>query len=179
MNYATEFREIPTALSNNAVLKSEMISLIKSENIPGKATEGGNRLDKLRLILENLVLGNIDISEAIKRVAEEIPRASSPHGQNNRVFPFGWEERLIRTQFSRFYNQAVLKEITKVSGAKCLIPHSTEESSSSECSVYLAGKEHLAQPLLDKLIESYSQGNFNRDYKIPHHPHCTHVVKPI
>jgi len=60
MNYATEFREIPTALSNNDALKSEMISLIKSESIPGKAVEGGERLDKLRIILENLTLGNIN-----------------------------------------------------------------------------------------------------------------------
>ena len=144
----------------------------------GKVTEGGDRLGRLRVILSDLVDGRIDLPQACRRVEAELPRHSSPYSGNNRVFPSGWAERLVRTQYSRFYNQAVMERLLTEGQTECFVPHSAGEDASSMCSQLLAGGIHPLRPLYDRLVSSYGQGNWDKAVKIPDHPHCTHVVTP-
>lgn len=176
--YANDFAEIPAALANNQPLRDAMLSLIASEPVPGKATEGGNRVMVLRTILQELASGGINVHQAIRRTEAELPRRDSPHAGNNRVFPDGWSERLIRTQYSRFYNQAVLEQLLGRHETECYVPHSASEEATTQCSRLLAGRTHRVQELHSLLVNFYSGGQWSTEPKIPDHPHCTHVVVP-
>ena len=173
---ANDFNEILSVLSQNDELRSAVLRLAETEPVAGKVTEGGNRLAHFRQILQDLVNNEIDLQEAFLRVHDELPRNTSLHGNNNRVFPDGWEERLMRTQLSRFYNQAVMEKLLAEGETECFVPHSSSEDSASPCSSQLAGRNQNLNTLHSRLVESYGQGNFSRDVKIPNHPHCTHVV---
>lgn len=177
--YANDFAEIPAALANNQPLRETMLSLIASEPIPGKVTEGGSRTETFRVIAQELALGTINVHQAIRRVEIELPRHASRHADNNRVFADGWAERLVRTQCSRFYNQAVLEQLLSRGDRECYVPHSASEDPGSQCSQVLAGRTHSVRDLHSLLIGSYSQGQWTSSPKIPDHPHCTHVVVPI
>lgn len=177
MRWASEFHEIPDTLAARTDLRARMHALL-SQNMPGKATEGGSRLDSLRAILADLIDGQIALDAAIRSVQQRLPREQSPHASNNRVFPSGWDERLVRTQFSRLYNQAALEHLAAANETQCFIAHSSAEAADSPCSISLAGGTHEISELLARLIESYVNGNWSSDLKIPNHPHCTHVVSP-
>lgn len=178
-NYANEFSEILPVLSSNKVIKDAMSVLIETEKFPGKVTEGGTRLDDFRLILKDLINGKFDLEEAIRRTENNLSSSNSIHKDNNRVFAENWAERLIRIQLSRFYNQAVIEELLAKGETQGNIPHSSAEDPTSACSQNLAGSNHDLKYLHDQLIDSYSNGNFSKELKIPNHPHCTHVVRPI
>lgn len=174
---ASEFSEILPTLSQNDELRSAVLSLIDAEPIAGKATEGGNRLERFRQILQDLANNQIGLQESFPRVSRDLPRNTSPHSSSNRVFADGWEERLVRIQLSRFYNQAVMEKLIAEGETKCFIPHSSSEDSTSPCSSQLAGSNQNLTTLHSLLTESYGQGNFAiKGVKIPNHPHCTHVV---
>ena len=173
---ATDFSEILPTLSSNDALREAVLRLIDTEPIAGKVTEGDYRLAAFRQILQELVENKIGLQEAHRRVRAEIPRISSPHASSNRVFPEGWEERLVRTQLSRFYNQAVMEMLVAEGETECFVPHSSSEDSSSPCSVQLAGRNQSLATLHSRLVQSYGQGDFSKEVKIPNHPHCTHVV---
>lgn len=177
--YASEFAEIPTTLTKNQSLSHRMVALIASEPMPGKVTEGGDRLAALRTILRELVQGNLSLDQAIHRARKDLRRGSSPHAASNHVFASGWEERLVRTQLSRFYNQAVLDELMERGVETCFVPHSAVEAQDTQCSRLLAGRVHPVRELRRLLIESYAMGKWSNTPKIPDHPHCTHVVKPL
>lgn len=179
MLYATEFIEITQSVNNNDALKARILGLIQDEPIPGKATEGGDRLENLKDILTDYFNGSVDLSQAIADVEFRLPRHYSPYEHNNRVFPQGWAERLIRTSVSRFYNQAVLTEIVESGGAECFIGHSSSEGSDSNCSQQLAGSRQSASDMLTRLTNAYRDGNWSKEVKIPDHPHCTHTVQPV
>lgn len=176
--YANDFSEIPAALANNQPLRAAMLALIANEPIPGKVTEGTGRVSVLRRILHDLASGTTNIHQAIRRVEADLPRSGSPHGGNNRVFSDGWSERLVRTQFSRFYNQSVLEQLLSQGESQCLVPHSTSEDRRSQCSRLLAGRSHSVKELHALLLSSYTHGEWSPTPKIPDHPHCTHVVVP-
>ena len=176
--YANEFKDILSTLRDNTELRDAVITLIDEQPAPGKITEGGDRLIRLKEILKHLVNGEINLLEAYRRTELELPRASSAHAANNRVFPSGWAERLVRTQLSRFYNQALLEQLISEGHSQCFVPHSSEEDQSSKCSMYLAGNTHDIQVLYNRLIESYGKGNWSSEVKVPEHPHCTHVIAP-
>lgn len=178
-HYADDFYSIPHALSHNDALRNRMKILIEYEPIPGKVTEGGNRLEDFRDILSNLTDGYIDLDQAYQHTTTKLPRYRSPYSNDNRVFPNGWAERLVRIQFSRFYNQAVLEELKEKGVQTCFVPHSSFEDTSSPCTSQLAGKRQSVQLLHERLISSYSHGIWSTKAKIPNHPHCTHVVKPV
>lgn len=178
-SYADEFSGIPAALIHNEQLRASILQLISNQPMPGKVTEGGARLQDFRQILQELVEGKLDLTSAYRRTEIELPRSTSIHGANNRVFASGWAERLVRTQYSRFYNQAVLERMMTEGEPSCFVPHSSEEASSSTCSRLLAGKQHNVQTLYDRLMQSYARGIWGQDVKIPDHPHCTHVVAPL
>lgn len=179
MTYASEFNEISNAVKGNEAIRLRIINLIGSEPILGKVIEGDGRIEELRTIISNFFAGNIEINDAIKEVEFRLPRNHSPHENNNRVFPQGWAERLIRTSISCFYNQAVLTEILESGQTECFVAHSSSESSDSNCSQQLAGSRHNASTLLERLVDSYRKGNWGKDVKIPDHPHCTHTVQPV
>ncbi len=176
--YATEFSQIPETLTANDTLRNLMLELVMSEQMPGKVLEGRTRLIDFRILLCRLVKGEISINDAYVQTEAVIPRDSSEHASNNRVFPAGWAERLVRTQFSRFYNQSVLRTLIANNVTRCFVPHSLGEDKESNCSVNLAGQEHDTQMLLDRLQRAYGDGDWTKEVKIPDHPHCTHTITP-
>ncbi|WLS79917.1 hypothetical protein Q3V30_05345 [Erwinia pyri] len=177
--YASEFSEIPQALRNNPSVKERMLALISANKISGKVTEGDDRLVKLRQILSLLTNDQFSLNEAIREVEHQLPRHTSMHSGSNQVFASNWAERLVRTQFSRFYNQAVLEDQLDKGRSECYVPPSSQEDTISQCSQTLAGRSHDISHLLKLLVTSYEEGKWEITPKIPDHPHCTHVVKPI
>jgi hypothetical protein len=173
---ASDFTEVLTVFSQNDELCNATLALIANQPMPGKATEGEGRLEEFRVILTDLVNGQINLTEAYERTSVDLSRQASPHSGNNRVFSDGWEERLVRTQLSRFYNQAVMEKLLLEGENQCFIPHSSTEASNSLCSTQLAGSNHDLKTLYNLLVDSYANGNWTQDVKIPNHPHCTHVV---
>lgn len=98
-----------TGLRKNDEIKSIVIELIKTKLIPGKVTEELTRKKKFRRVLEHLVNGEIHtLKSGYNNVATNIPESTSKYEGNRRVFSRDWVERLVRTQLSRFYNQAIL-----------------------------------------------------------------------
>lgn len=176
---ANDFAGISAALSQDDVLRNQVLVLIAHQPMAGKVTEGGDRLERFRVILSDLVNGYIDLEKAFLRTYDELPRETSPHDGNNRVFAASWEERLVRTQFSRFYNQAVMEKLLAEGETQCFVPHSSAEKADSPCSVQLADFNHDLKTLYNRLVESYATGNFTQVVKIPNHPHCTHVVTRV
>lgn len=176
--YAQDFGGIPNALSANLTLRAAVAKLAANEAMPGKVTEGSNRLATFREILADVIQGHLSVTDAYRRVEELLPRSQSPHAHNNRVFAHGWGERLVRTQLSRCYNQAVMEELLAEGHTQCYVPHSNGEDPTTPCSRELAGRVHDLRTLHDRLVASYRDANWSTDLKIPNHPHCTHTVTP-
>jgi len=176
--YAQDFYEIPEAIEENDQLRERILDLTEDEPIPGKATEGGNRVEDLRGILQAFFEAELSIEETIQRIPSELPRNDSPHSHDNQVFASGWHERLARTQISRFYNQAVLLALQEQGEERCFIPHSDHEDNDSQCTLHLANSTADIDSLLDRLNRAYREGEWHDDVMIPDHPHCTHTVIP-
>jgi len=83
--FAEEFSEILPALSSNTTLQDAVRVLIAQQPMPGKVTEGVDRLAKFRPILDELTLGRIDFYMAFAQVESEIPRRTSAHWRSNLV----------------------------------------------------------------------------------------------
>lgn len=177
--YANDFFEIPEAVAVNNALRTKIEYLISTRPILGKALEGANREEKFRNILLQVLAGKLSLDDSYIFTEQAIPASDSPHFGNNKVFSSGWGERLIRIQLSRFYNQAILEDLQSHNITECFIPHSDQEASDSNCTIELAGKNANVSSLLTLLIDSYEKGNYNRELKIPNHPHCTHVIRPL
>jgi hypothetical protein len=177
--YASQYSGIPAAFLANAKTRDRALVLVAREAIPGKVSDGGSRLNDLRSMLSRVVSGEMSPTSACSEIERLLPRSQSMHYANNRVFATAWGERLVRTQVSRFYNQAVL-ELQIEDGAKTVfVPHSSEEDGNSPCTQLLAGNHHDCRELLARLVRAYAEGDFKMlGPKIPHHPHCTHVVSP-
>lgn len=176
--FAAEYAEIQEVLSKNTDLKANVLRLVRESAIPGKVTEGGDREARFRSLLERLVSGEISTEEAISRTEEYLARSTSTHRNDNRVFAQNWANRLVRTQYSRFYNQGVAELLLSAGEVECFVPHSSSEEPTSRCSKELAGRPHDLRMLYDRLIDAYQAGNWNSDLKVPNHPHCTHVIAP-
>jgi hypothetical protein len=131
---ANEFSEINSVLLQNEPLRNRVITLIENQPIAGKVTEGIPRLEAFRAIMVDLVNGNLNLNEAIQKTQIDLSPQSSAHGNNIRVFPANWDERLVRTQLSRFYNQAVMEQLLEEGETQCFVPHSSEERADSDCS---------------------------------------------
>ena len=176
--YANNFSEIPAALASNTLVYRRMLELIGGDKVLDKAVEGEGRLDHFRAILESLTTGEKNIHQAIRETERRLPREASPHADNNYVFASKWAQRLVRTQFSRFYNQAVLEQLIARDHRRCRVPHSRSESSSSACTKHLVGTEQEVKTLYDRLIRTFRLGEGYGEPQVPNHPHCTHVVVP-
>ena len=177
--YAAEFAEVPFALANNGALRARVVSLIAGEPMPGKATEGHGRVERVRAILTRVVNGELTVADSTLEAEASLPPTTSLHAGNARVFPSGWAERLVRTQLSRFYNQAVLEALLANGEALAFVPHSSEEGRDSRCTQLLAGRAHDARELHDRLVRAYGAGDWSVGVKVPDHLHCTHVVAPV
>jgi hypothetical protein len=178
MRYANEFNEILPSLADNSELRQRVVQLIQTKPIPGKAIEEDTRVNKFRGILIELIEGNISsLEESYSKVEFGIPRDESKYLSDNRVFASGWSERLVRTQLSRFYNQAILEELKDRGEEECFVPASSSHNLSSRCEI-IQNKNYKVHELLKNLITNYENGQFDQSIKIPEHPHCLHVVKP-
>lgn len=176
--YANDFTEIPQTLEANSALRVAVVAVVEREAMPGKATEGSDRLERFRRILIDLVNGRLSLEGAYERTEQELSRDTSPHRDDNRVFAAGWAERLVRTQLSRCYNQAVMEKLLSEGATMCFVPHSSAEDPGTACSLELAGGHHELQPLYERLTRAYRDGVWSREVKIPNHPHCTHTITP-
>jgi hypothetical protein len=76
--------------ARNVELRTAVEKLIQLEPIPGKALEGGNRLDAFRNVLLDLTNGRVSLEEAYAQTERALPRAGSPHANSNQVFAQGW-----------------------------------------------------------------------------------------
>lgn len=180
--YANHFGEILGVLHNNHALRAEVLACISVQPMPGRALEGHGREVAFRAVLTALIeLGQTpqDLSGAYQATERDLPRATSPHAGNNRVFPAGWAERLVRTQLSVSYNQAVLERVLRAGGTHVFVPHSPDEATTTQCSRLLAGQAHDADHLHELLVQDHRAGAWSNAPKIPDHPHCTHVVRPV
>jgi hypothetical protein len=178
MSFAADFYEILSCLEINRYLKSRIKNLIKEKSIHGKALEGDNRLNDFKSIILTLVDQKLSLNEAYILTEQLLSEHNSPYAGNKRVFCQHWGERLIRIQLSKFYNEAVLLTILEDGGTTCFISHSTTENNSSPCSIHLAGSVQNAEEMLARIINCYEYGVYDKELKIPNHPHCTHVVSP-
>lgn len=176
--YANDFAEILDILARNTELRRAVERLTDTEAMPGKVTEGGDRLRRFRQMLKELINGGLTLEEAYARTERDLPRADSPYAHDNRVFPEDWGERLVRTQLSRCYNQAVMEQLLSEGAAECFVPHSSLEDSDTPCSRQLAGHNHDLRTLYERLVRAYREGVWTDEIKIPNHPHCTHTVTP-
>ena len=176
--WAQDFYEIQNAVGENAKLQSKIVELVNNEPIHGKAIEGGDRIEALRNILISFFEGQTELEEAFRRVSSELPRQESPYARNNRVFADGWDKRMVRTQASRFYNQATLLILKEHGDQTCFIPHSSQEKADSACTNKLAGNNAEIDILLDRLERTYGQADYHNEVKVPNHPHCTHTIVP-
>jgi len=178
--YANDFFDIIVIVNKNALIKDKIVELINLKNIAGKVIEEKKRELILKKILINLINNKISsLEEAYKITETELNQQSSKYKFDKNVFKTGWAERLIRTQLSRFYNQAVLEILIKKGEINCYIPHSKFEKSDSNCSKFLSNSSQNVKILLERLVKNYEDGNWDNQLKIPNHPHCTHVIMPL
>ena len=176
--WAEDFYEIQDTVEKNTALQEKIQSLVSDEPIHGKVLEGDGRTESLRDILAAFFESQASLDEAVEMVASALPQNESPHLHDNRVFADGWDERLVRTQASRFYNQAVLENLKEEGNQHCYVPHSAEEDVDTDCTLQLAGNEAEVDTLLDRLVRTYGRADYHNEVKIPNHPHCTHTVVP-
>ncbi len=179
MDYANEFNEILNTLNDNLELKERVIELIQNKPILGKVIEEEERVNEFRKILIELVKGAFDTLESSYiEVESRLLRNKSKYASDNRVFASGWSERLVRTHLSRFYNQAILEELDEKGEDECFVPASSSSNLSSRCAI-IQNQNYKVKELLQNLINNYDLGRYDDSIKVPEHPHCSHVVKPI
>jgi len=176
--YAQNFYEIPETVEQDDDLREQILGLVSDDPIQGKALEGGDRTAEFRRMLRSFFEGETDLEEIIDEISQSLPRSESPHRHDNRTFADGWDERLARTQISRFYNQAVLQRLDERGDEECFIPHSNREDPDSKCTLHLANSTVDIEILQDRLQRAYQNGDYHDQPMIPDHPHCTHVVTP-
>tara|TARA_B100001989_G_C24377837_1_gene382753 strand:- start:93 stop:647 length:555 start_codon:yes stop_codon:yes gene_type:complete len=179
MSFATDFFEIPAALDADVTLVERVLAVVDREPIHGKALVGVGRESAFRGILRSLTTGTIGLDESYRLVESLLPPSGSPYAYDRRVFARKWGERLVRTQFSRMYNTAVL-ELALEQGVELVeVPHSRSEKRDSGCTMALAGRTHSPDVLLQRLYRRYRDEQFGGPSTVPDHPHCTHVAVPI
>lgn len=177
--WAQQFRDIPATLAMRPDLRAAMRQLLELHELPVLVTEGGDRRAHRRAILGAVIDGALPLDAAIAETEVRLGRETSPHHASNRVFATGWARRLIHTHTSVLYSWAVLEQLLAAGPSRCFVPHSPAESATSACSRLLAGRDHDASVLRDRLVEVYVAKQASRAPLIPNHPHCTHVIAPV
>jgi hypothetical protein len=177
--WAQQLRDIPATLAARPDLRTAMRRLLEQHELPVKVTEGGDRPAQRIAILGALFDGALTLDQAVAETEARLARDGSPHRTSNLVFATGWARRLIHTHTSVFYTWAVLDHLIAAGQSRCYVPHAPAEASTSACSRLLAGRDHPASVLRDRLIEVYVHKEPSRAPLVPNHPHCTHVVAPL
>lgn len=166
------------AVTEHDELQKLVLDLTESEPITGKVMDGEGRTEALREILAEFFTDGLSLEEVYQEIQSNLSRHGSPHAHDKRVFPTGWDERLGRTQISRFYNEAVLRQLRDQGNEEVFIPHSDHEDRDSPCTLQLAGSTAEIELLLNRLHRAYRKGEYHDELMIPEHPHCTHTVTP-
>jgi hypothetical protein len=179
MEWASEFRDIAPTLAERPDLRARMQALLAEHEIPVKVTEGGDRRERRKAILHALFGGALTLDDAIAETEIRLARTDSPHRDSNRVFASGWARRLVHTHISVFYTWAVLDAVLASRAARCFVPHSSAEAATSTCSRQLAGRDHDAAVLRERLMQCYVEKRTMHAPLVPNHPHCTHVAAPL
>jgi hypothetical protein len=177
--WAQQFLDIPETLAVRPDLRAAMRRLLDQHELPVKVTEGGDRRIQRRAILDALFEGTFTFDQAVAETETRLAREGSPHRTSNLVFASGWARRLIHTHTSVFYTWAVFEHLLAAGETRCFVPRSPAEAATSACSRVLAGRDHLAAVLRDRLIEVYVAKEASRAPLVPNHPHCTHVAAPV
>jgi hypothetical protein len=179
MEWASEFRDIPSTLAVRPDLRAAMQALLEQHEIPVKVTEGGDRRERRKAILGALFGGELTLEQAIAETHVRLARTDSPHRDSNLVFANGWARRLVHTHASVFYTWAVLDALLGGGAPRCFVAHSSAEAATSACSRQLAGRDHDVAVLRDRIVQCYVHKQPMRVALVPNHPHCTHVASPI
>jgi hypothetical protein len=177
--WAEQFDDIPRTIAARPDLREAMRFLLAHHEIPVKVTEGGDRRARRKAILDAVFAGTSTLDEAIAETERALARDGSPHRDSNRVFATGWARRLIHTHTSVFYSWAVLEALRAAGATRCFVPRSSAESATSTCARLLAGRDHDATVLRDRLVQCYVAKQPATEPLVPNHPHCTHVVAPL
>ena len=179
MIWAAQFDEIPATIAARPELGEAMRFLLAHHEIPVKVTEGGDRRARRKAILDALFAGALTLDAAVAETERQLAREDSPHRTSNLVFASGWARRLVHTHTSVFYCWSVLEAVLASGATRCFVPHAPAESATSACSRLLAGREHDAKELRDRLVQAYVAKQPVRAPHVPNHPHCTHVIAPV
>jgi hypothetical protein len=177
--WASEFRDIASTLAERPDLRVAMKALLAQHEIPVKVTEGGDRRERRKAILGALFGCEITLEQAVAETDIRLARGDSPHRDSNLVFANGWAKRLVHTHTSVFYSWAVLEALLAGGALRCHVAHSSAEAATSSCSRQLAGRDHDAAVLRDRLMQCYLHKRPMRVPLVPNHPHCTHVASPL
>jgi hypothetical protein len=177
--WAQQFRDIPQILAERPDLRARMRALLDQHELPVKITEGGDRRAERRAILGALFDGALTLDQAVAETEARLARETSAHRTSNLVFASGWAKRLVHTHTSVFYTWAVLDHLIAAGQPRCFVPHSSAVVWSCGCWRLLAGRDHPAAALRERLIEVYVAKQTSREPLIPNHPHCTHVAAPV
>ncbi|MGV8162478.1 MAG: hypothetical protein ACP5N2_04075 [Candidatus Nanoarchaeia archaeon] len=178
MNYASEFCEIQTALTNNASLRKRTVDLIKIKQIHNPTIEEEDRLKIFRDILVDFVTGEIlSLDFTYARVEQKLPKIESKYAKDNKIFTKHWKEHLVKTQLSRFYNHAVLEELAENNYKECFIPPAESAFHNYAC-MHSTNAKCDVQELLQNIIDHYELNKENIHLILPEHPDCAHVVAP-
>jgi hypothetical protein len=177
--WATHLGEVFGLLAVRKDLVLVMRALLANHEIPVKVTEGGDRRARRKAILEALFVGDLTIDAAVAETERRLARDDSPHAASNLVFASGWARRLIYTHTNVFYCWAVLEQLMMAGQTRVRVPHAASEAATSRCSRELAGRDHDAVALRDRLVQTYVEKRALRVPLVPNHPHCTHVVAPV
>jgi hypothetical protein len=176
--WAAQFHDIPETIAARPDLRAAMRALLAAHELPGKLTEGGDRGARRIAILDALFDGQLTLDGAIAEAERQLARADSPHHASNLVFARGWARRLVHTHTSVLYCWAVLEALLAAGQPRCFVPRSASEAPTSACSRLLAGHDHDARVLRDRLVQCYVEKQAMQVPLVPNHPHCTHVVAP-
>ncbi len=175
--YSSDFTEIPAVLSRNAELRAAVEKLIRSEPIPGKALEGGSRLDALRGVLLDLTNGRALASKTHTRKLSE--RCHGPARPMRTATGFS-----LKTGESVLCVHTLTSSTPVPSWKNC----AQRATTGSSCHTPRLRSQTLhvrrGWPVPIKICRhctiapSPTTGTASDELKIPHHPHCTHTVKP-
>lgn len=176
-NWAENFYEIIKALRINKYLLENVKRLITTREIIGMSLADSSRKKLFKNILSDLSDGNIGLEESYNLLEYNNNQKLSVFCRPSTICANDWRERLIRINLSKFYNQAVLLYILNRGEKICFIPHSKYERC-NQCSS-MAGKVYDALDMLIKIENVYEKKIFHKEFKIPAHPYCTHVIMPV
>lgn len=180
VEWAAHFYEIPDALENNDPVRNESLELVEKEPITAKALVGGDREATFRTILKDFLSCDIGFEEAKRQVRTQLPPHESPHGHDrSNTFNRQWEDRLVRSEGSRFYNHAVLLVLEERGDETCFIPESDHQHQNKKCTQLLAGQEASVAELRDGLEQAFREGEWGAFPRIPYKPNCTHTITPV